>query len=70
MTERTLEHLTPIEAYECMLEFLDELYQVTKSDDLGGFLGGFQLTKDGGTMDPAALSDWLKAVQRVKAKRK
>jgi len=52
-----------------MLEFLDELYRLTKSDDLGGLLGGFQLTKDGGTMDPAAWSDWLKAVQRVKAKK-
>lgn len=52
-----------------MLAFLDELYQLTKSDDLGGFLGGFQLTKDGGTMDPAAWGDWLEAIRRVKAKR-
>jgi hypothetical protein len=70
MAERKPEDLTPLEAYECMLEFLDELYQLTKSDDLASFLGGFQLTKDGGTMDPAAWSDWLKAVRRVKARTK
>lgn len=58
--------LTEKEAYLAMLAFLENLYALTKSDDLAGFLGGMQLMDDGTTMDSAAWKDWEQAVQKVK----
>lgn len=53
------------QAYEIMLVFLERLYEQTKSDDLGGLLGGFSLLPDGHTADPAAWEDWLDAARVV-----
>ena len=53
-----------------MFTYLEQLYELTGSDDLGGFLGSMQLKKSGGTMDPAAWEDWLKAVGHVISARK
>lgn len=54
------------DAYRAMLAFLDGAYERTQSDDLAGLLGDWQLTTEGGTMDPAAWGDWLAAIERVR----
>jgi hypothetical protein len=53
------------QAYRAMLIFLERTYDLTRSDDLAGLLGGWQLKVDGETMDPAAWGDWLAAVHSV-----
>lgn len=53
------------QAYEIMFVFLQRIYERTKSDDLGGLLGGFSLLPDGGTADAAAWEDWLDAASVV-----
>lgn len=58
-------HLTVEQAYQAMLVFLDKEYNLTKSDDIGAFLGGCQLTSEGVTMDPAAWKDWLSSVSCI-----
>lgn len=60
-------YLSFLEGYKAMNAFLDELYNITKSDDLGSFLGGMAFNlADGKTMDPAAWIDWLRAVEQVR----
>lgn len=63
------ETLTTSEAYQAMIIFLENLYSMTKSDDLAGFLGGFQILSDGSPADPAAWHDWLEAIDAVKNKK-
>jgi len=60
------EELTPIQAYKAMCLYLEKLYQMTGSDDLGGFLGGMSMLEDGSTADPAAWHDWMQAVDESK----
>jgi hypothetical protein len=60
-----MEKLTIEQAYLAMYYFLDDLYERTHSDDLGGFLGGFRLLNDGKPADPAAWSDWMTATNKV-----
>jgi hypothetical protein len=55
--------MTDKEAYSAMFYFLKQLHERTKSDDLGGFLGGMSLLPDGSAADPAVLHDWDKAVE-------
>lgn len=57
--------LTDKEAFLAMYSFLEEYYQLTKSDDVGSLLGSMSLLEDGGTSDPAIESDWLKAVEKA-----
>lgn len=57
--------ITIKQAYQAMLLFLEVEYKLTQSDDLGELLGGFQLTDDGETMDPAAWGDWIAAVNKI-----
>ena len=59
-------HLDIKEAYLAMYGFLQGLHQATKSDYLGGLLGGMSLLEDGTTADPAVWSDWLAAIERVR----
>jgi hypothetical protein len=54
------------EAYLAMFEFLDGLYQRTKSDALGSLLGDLSLLPDGKTADPAAWGDWLRCVEKAR----
>lgn len=54
------------EAYRAMYLYLERLYYLTNSDDLGGFLGSMTLLSDGKTIDPAVWEDWLKSVQDSK----
>ena len=58
-------NLTEKQAYLAMYSFLDEYYQITKSDSLGSLLGSMSLLEDGDTADPAILSDWKDAVKKV-----
>lgn len=55
--------LTEKQAYAAMFEFLKRLYDLTKSDDLGGFLGSMSLLRDGVSADPAMINEWKKCVQ-------
>ena len=59
--------LTIKEAYVSMFLYLKNLYKLTGSDDLGGFLSGMQFAADGSTMDSAAWADWLDAVKKVQS---
>lgn len=58
--------LTTKEAYQAMTEFLDSLYELTKSDDLAVILGSMQMTDDGSTMDPAYWDDWVRIVNNLR----
>jgi len=55
--------MTDEQAYAAMFYFLDQLYQRTKSDYLGGLLGQMCMLQDGKTADPAVLHNWDKAVE-------
>lgn len=53
--------LTKEQAYAAMFYFLDQLYDRTKSDYLGGLLGGMSLLANGSTADAAVAEDWQEA---------
>ena len=57
--------LTEEQAYVAMMYFLDQLYDRTKSDDLGALLGSMSLLPDGSTADAAIAHDWQEAVKYV-----
>ena len=57
--------VTPRQAYSAMYIFLEEYYQLTKSDDIGGLLGSMSLLPDGGSADPAILEDWSVALSKA-----
>ncbi len=57
--------LTLREAYAAMYRFLENEYEMTGSDEIGGMLGGMSLLEDGGTADAATWSDWLQSVEKV-----
>ncbi|MCG8459054.1 MAG: hypothetical protein MI919_22485 [Holophagales bacterium] len=54
------------EAFEAMFAFLEEVYERTKSDELGSLLGSMSLLPDGQPADPAVWADWLECVNRAK----
>jgi len=53
------------EAYLAMYYFLDNLFDLTNDDSLGGFLGSMRLLNDGLPVDRAYWEDWLNAVKKV-----
>lgn len=53
-------------AYRSMFYFLQDYYQLTESDEIGGLLGGMALLEDGGPADAAVAEDWQKAVERAR----
>jgi len=57
--------LTLLEAYSAMYKFLENEYEMTGSNDIGGMLGGMSMLDDGGTADPAAWEEWLKSVEKI-----
>jgi hypothetical protein len=59
------EKITIEQAYASMYYFLENLYSLTKSDDLGGFLGSMSLLADRKPADPAVWNDWLNAVKQA-----
>lgn len=62
-----METLTVEEAYAAMYAFLDHLYESTKSDDLGAFLGAMSILEDGKPADSAIWKHWLEAVKKAKS---
>ena len=62
-----MNQLSEKEAYAAMFAFLEDRYEVTKSDDLGGLLGSMSFLPSGKTADPAIWEDWCKAVSKAKA---
>lgn len=60
-------NLSEHEAYAAMFAFLDDRYQLTKSDDLGALLGSMSLLPSGGTADPAIWEDWLNAIKKAES---
>ena len=57
--------LTPEQAYSAMYSFLEEYYQLTKSDDIGGLLGSMSVLPDGGPADAAILEEWNVALSKA-----
>jgi hypothetical protein len=55
--------MTSKQAYAAMFHFLEEVYLRTKSDDLGGLLGGMSILDDGSPADRAIIADWQEAVE-------
>ena len=53
------------QSYLAMFYFLDHLYDLTKDDLLGVFLGSMQLLENGKPADAAYWTDWENAVQKV-----
>ena len=56
---------TTKEAYLAMFSFLENYYELTKSDDIGSLLGSMSLLQGGGTADPAIWKEWLEAIARM-----
>lgn len=62
--------LTIEQAYRAMFYFLQNEYELTKSDELGGMLGSLSWAVwDGGQgpADPSAWQDWQDAVDKALA---
>jgi len=57
--------LSKKQAYLAMFTFLEAYYERGKSDEIGVMLSSMSLLADGGSADPAFLSDWDDAVERV-----
>jgi len=62
-----MNNLSEKDAYLAMFAFLENEYEMTKSDDVGAMLGSMSFLKDGNTADPAAWNDWLEAIKKVKS---
>lgn len=60
-----METMTVRQAYLAMYFFMEKLYKMTNSDDMGGFLGGMSLLNDGLPADAAVWSDWMEAVNKA-----
>ena len=60
-----MEKLTQEQAFVATIEFLDNYYQQTQSDDIGALLGSLQLLEDGKPADPAMWYDWLQSVKET-----
>lgn len=57
--------LSEKEAYQAMFSFLEHLYEITKDDSLGGFLGSMQLLPDGKPIDSAYWEDWVNIINKI-----
>lgn len=54
--------MTDEQAYAAMFYFLNQFYQHTKSDDVGGLLGAMSLVQ-GTPADPTIAEEWEEAVE-------
>lgn len=59
------EKITIKQAYTAMFYYLENLYKMTNSGDLAGFLGSMSLLSDGKPADAAVWEDWVEAVNKV-----
>lgn len=60
------DRITITEAYKAMYLYLENLYQLTGSDDLAGFLGSMSMLQDGKPVDETVWEDWLEAIDQAK----
>jgi hypothetical protein len=60
-----MEKLTEHQAFAAMVMFLEQFYERTDSDDIGGLLSDLVINADSQTADPAAWQDWLNCIQQV-----
>ena len=65
MTES--DKITVREAYAAAYRYLQRYYELTGAGEVGALLGSMSLLPDGATADPAAWSDWVQAVEEVRA---
>jgi len=61
--------LTIEQAFCAMFFFIENEYELTRSDDIGALLGSLDWTiwSDAGAADPAAWDDWLSAVEKARS---
>ncbi|WP_197526547.1 hypothetical protein [Botrimarina colliarenosi] len=57
--------LTPEQAYLSTFAFLEGIYRVTRSNELGTLLGSMLLRAEGGTADPAIAGEWEQAMRQA-----
>ncbi|WP_008310588.1 hypothetical protein [Leptolyngbya sp. PCC 6406] len=60
-----MEQLTERQAFEAMVLFLEQVYERTESDDIGGLLSDLMIAANNQTADPAAWQDWLNCIHQV-----
>lgn len=60
------DRITITEAYKEMYLYLENLYKLTGSDDLAGFLGSMSMLKDGKPVEETVWEDWLEAIDQAK----
>jgi hypothetical protein len=65
-----MKNITLEQAYAAMYFFLEDLYNRTRSDELGGLLGSMALLPDGKPADGGISADWQRAVERAVAEGK
>jgi len=58
--------ITINEAYKAMYLYLENLYKLTHSDDLAGFLGSMSMLPDGKPIDEVVWEDWIEAIGEAK----
>lgn len=64
-----MKELTIEQAYKAMFYFLEDEYNATKSDELGGLLGSlsWEIFVEPGPADPSAWEQWIEAVDKALA---
>ncbi len=66
-----MESLTIRQAFDAMVQFLENWYHLTNSEDIGNLLSGLDLawrdpvSGERWTADPALWSDWMRSVQKI-----
>lgn len=60
------DRITITEAYKAMYLYLENLYKLTGSADLAGFLGSMSMLQDGKPVDETVWEDWLEAIDQAK----
>jgi len=64
--DKTMEkRLTKLQAFNAMVKFLDEYYEKTASDFMGGVLGCLSFTVDGSIVDAAFWEDWSIVIKKI-----
>jgi hypothetical protein len=59
-----MKQLTVEEAYAAMFAFLENLYTLNQSEELGAMLGSMSLLPNGTPADAAIWDEWLVAVEK------
>lgn len=57
--------LNALQAYCTVIDYLDKYYFKTYADDIGDLVGDMVFLQDGKPVDPAAWSDWIRALEKA-----